>query len=936
MAKYTEPDDIIVTGANEHNLKNVDITIPRNSLTVITGLSGSGKSSLAFDTIFVEGQRRYVESLSAYARQFLQMLQKPNVEHITGLPPTIAIEQRKGQANPRSTVATITEIYDYLRLLYARAGDPHCHVCGKPIVRRTIQEITDAILRSHSGKRAIIYAPLIRGRKGEHRAELQMLRREGYVRARIDGEVQEIRELEALPYKNRKHDVDAVVDRLSLKEEDKARLTEAVEKSIILAEGLVIASVEGETKGKFTDVLYSERYGCADCDISYPEMEPRLFSFNSPYGACSACDGLGTKLELDIDLIAPDMTKTLDEGAIEAWRTSGRRMSVYYSYMLRDFCHAYGVAMDVPVHKLPAKQQQILFYGDPKNDWEGVLPNLERRFHNTDSEYVKQHIHQYMSELPCLECKGARLRPEALAVKVGGKNINELCELTVERSLEFVDGLKLEKEKNKIAEPILKEVMKRLGFMSDVGLEYITLNRTSGTLSGGESQRIRLASQVGSGLVGVCYVLDEPTIGLHQRDNDRLLATLKKMRDLGNTVIVVEHDEDVIRAADYLVDVGPGAGRNGGKIVSSGTVAQVMKDKKSMTGRFLSGEEAIHVPEQRRKADPDNNAITISGCSENNLKDVTAAFPLGTFTCVTGVSGSGKSTLVTRTLTQVLMRDLNKSKVKPGAFKKITGLKKVDKIINIDQSPIGKTPRSNPATYTNAFSEIRKLFALTPEAKLRGYQPGRFSFNVKGGRCEHCQGAGMMKIEMHFLPDVFVECEHCGGKRYNRETLEIRYKGKNINEVLSMTIAEAREFFDPVPPLRATLQTLVDVGLDYVALGQSSTTLSGGEAQRMKLSSELAKRSTGNTVYILDEPTTGLHFEDIRKLLDVLNRLVDMGNTVIVIEHNLDVIKSADWLIDLGPEGGEKGGTIVASGTPEKIAANKNSFTGKYLKRYVK
>ncbi len=934
MAKVKDINEISVYGANEHNLKNVNLTIPRNTLTVITGLSGSGKSSLAFDTIFVEGQRRYVESLSAYARQFLQMLQKPDVEHITGLPPTIAIEQRKGQANPRSTVATITEIYDYLRLLFSRAGEAHCPECGKPIERQTIQQIVDSIFKLADGKRILVYAPIVRGRKGEHRNELQMLRREGYVRARIDGEQQEIRELEAIPKKNNKHTLDAVVDRFTVSAEEKSRLTEAVEKALLLGEGLVIASVE-ENKGEFVDTLFSEKYGCVDCNFSFPDLEPRMFSFNSPYGACAACDGLGTKMELDVELIAPDMSKSVNEGGLEAWRKGGRMMSMYYNSLLRDFAYEYGFDLDCPINELSKKDFKLLFYGDPKGDWEGVVNNFERRFHSTDSDNVKQYIHEYMSVLPCPECEGARLRREALSVYVGGKNIKEITEMTVTYALEFMEKLKLNKEQETIAAPIRKEVCKRLGFMSDVGLEYITLDRTSGTLSGGESQRIRLASQVGSGLVGVCYVLDEPTIGLHQRDNDRLLATLKKMRDIGNTVIVVEHDEDVIRAADFLVDVGPGAGVNGGEIISCGTVRQVMNDKNSLTGKYLNGEEAIHVPRQRRKAEVRSNAIKLKGASSNNLKNVDADFPLGTLTCVTGVSGSGKSTLITHTLSKALARELNRSKVKPGHYTKILGLDKVDKLINIDQSPIGKTPRSNPATYTNAFNEIRNLFALTPEAKIRGYKPGRFSFNVKGGRCEHCQGAGMMKIEMHFLPDVFVECEHCFGKRYNRETLEIRYKGKNIAEVLEMSIAEAYDFFEAVPNLRQILQTLMDVGLDYIALGQSSTTLSGGEAQRMKLSSELSKRSTGRTVYILDEPTTGLHFSDIQKLLDVLNRLVDRGNTVIVIEHNLDVIKSADWLIDLGPEGGDKGGTIIGAGTPEDIAGIKKSFTGAYLKKYL-
>ncbi len=926
--------EISVVGANEHNLKNVSINIPHNTLCVVTGLSGSGKSSLAFDTIFVEGQRRYMESLSAYARQFLQMMQKPDVEHISGLPPTIAIEQRKGQSNPRSTVATVTEIYDYLRLLFARAGEPFCYQCGKPIARQTIQQIVDNILEMGAGKRCILYSPIVRGRKGEHRNELQMLAREGYVRARIDGEMVEVRELEAIKDKNKKHNLDAVIDRLALSAENKGRVTEAVEQALLLSDGLVIASIEVE-KGKFEDTLYSERYGCVDCNISYPELEPRMFSFNSPYGACSECDGLGTKMELDPELIVPDDSKSINDGAVQAWRTGGRRMSIHYHYLLEEYSYKYRVDLDTPFCDLTQRQRNILINGDPANGWEGVIPNLDRRFHNTDSEYVKNKIHEYMSVLPCPACNGARLRKESLSVKIAGKSIYDIACMTVVEAGHFMEGLELGREAGKIAAPIRKEVIKRLQFMSDVGLDYLTLNRIAGTLSGGEAQRIRLASQVGQGLVGVCYVLDEPTIGLHQRDNDRLLATLQKMRDIGNTVIVVEHDEDVIRAADYLIDVGPGAGVNGGTITACGTVEEVKNNPASETGRYLSGKESIPVPQQRRKADVKKNCIKLSGASSNNLQNIETVFPLGTFVCVTGVSGSGKSTLINHTFTKAMKRELYGSKEKPGHYKKLTGVDKIDKIINIDQSPIGKTPRSNPATYTNVFGEIRKLFSLTAEAKIRGYQPGRFSFNVKGGRCEHCQGAGVMKIEMHFLPDVFVECEHCQGKRYNRETLEIRYKGKNIYEVLNMTIAEAYEFFEPVPSIRNTLQTLMDVGLDYVALGQSSTTLSGGEAQRMKLSSELAKRATGKTLYILDEPTTGLHFSDIKKLIAVLNRLVDLGNTVVVIEHNLDVIKSADWLIDIGPEGGDKGGTIIACGTPEQLAAEKHSYTGKYLQSYL-
>ncbi len=920
---------IHVSGAREHNLKNVEISIPRNTLTVITGLSGSGKSSLAFDTIYVEGQRRYVESLSAYARQFLEMMQKPDVEQITGLPPTIAIEQRKGSSNPRSTVATTTEIYDYLRLLYARAGEPHCWKCGKRIARQTPQQIVDQVMQLPEDKRVIILSPLVRGRKGNHKDVLLMLKREGFVRVRIDGEMQEARELKEIPDKQKKHNLDAVIDRLVIKPNSQGRLAEAVEIALRLSGGLVLVSVE-EDKG-WVDSIYSENFACVDCNVSFEALEPRMFSFNSPYGACGACDGLGNKMELDPDLIIPDPKMSLTDGAINAWRGGGKRMGMHYGRLTREFARDYGVSMTAPVETFPKKVMNILLYGDPSDAFEGVIPNLERRFRESDSEYVKHRIHEYMSMQPCPECKGARLRPEALSVLVCGINIREFTSYTVDRALEFMQNLKLDNERDAIAEPIRKESLKRLGFMADVGLGYLTLDRMSGTLSGGEAQRIRLASQVGSGLVGVCYVLDEPTIGLHQRDNDRLLNTLVKMRDIGNTVIVVEHDEDVMRAADFLVDLGPGAGVGGGEIIAQGTVAEVMANKNSLTGAYLSGEEFIPVPESRRPTAIRSKCVRLEGASENNLKNVNVSFPLGTLTCITGVSGSGKSTLITETLYKALMKTLHRSKDKPGKFKKLRGLDQIDKVIEIDQSPIGKTPRSNPATYTGVFDEIRKLFAKSEEAKIRGYTPGRFSFNVKGGRCEHCQGAGVMRIEMHFLPDVFVTCEQCRGKRYNRETLEIRYKGKHISEVLDMSIGEACHFFRNIPPLRDGLITLADVGLSYVALGQSSTTLSGGEAQRVKLASELSKKATGKTMYILDEPTTGLHFGDIRKLLDVLQRLVNLGNTVIVIEHNLDVIKTADYIIDLGPEGGEAGGRIVATGTPEEIVACPESHTGRYL-----
>ncbi len=929
----SEQPYIEVVGASEHNLQNVSVRIPRNSLTVVTGLSGSGKSSLAFDTIYVEGQRRYVESLSAYARQFLELMQKPHVEHITGLPPTIAIEQRKGQANPRSTVATTTEIYDYFRLLYARAGEPHCWKCGRPISRQTAQQIVDRIRESAGGRKLMILSPLVRGRKGNHKDVLQLLRREGYVRARIDGEIIETREVKELGDKRRKHTIEAVIDRLRLDDNARQRLAEAVEAALKLSpDGLVVASVEGE-KG-WTDHLFSENFGCLDCGVSFAEMEPRLFSFNSPYGACPTCDGLGNRLELDPDLLIPDHTRSLSEGAVEIVSRGGKRWAIQYHYLIRDFARQNGLSLDLPVQQFPKGMLKAMLHGD--DDFEGLIPNLERRFHQSDSEYVKQRIHEYMSVQPCPDCRGARLKPEALAVKLNGVNIAQLCAFTTERAAEFMQALKLDREGTAIAAPIKAEVMKRLGFMLDVGLGYLTLDRVTGSLSGGEAQRIRLASQVGSGLVGVCYVLDEPTIGLHQRDNERLLNTLKRLRDLGNTVIVVEHDEDVIRAADYLLDLGPGAGTGGGKVVAAGTVPEVMKNQRSLTGAYLSGEEFIAVPEVRRWANLRTHALRLEGASENNLRNLTAVFPLGTLTCVTGVSGSGKSTLVAETLCKALCRVVNRTKEKPGAYTKLRGTDLIDKVIEIDQSPIGKTPRSNPATYTGVFDEIRKLFAQTPEAKLRGYQPGRFSFNVKGGRCEHCQGAGVLKIEMHFLPDVYVDCDQCKGTRYNRETLEIRYKGKNIFEVLEMRVDEACDFFKNVPSIRPGLVTLADVGLGYVALGQRSTTLSGGEAQRIKLAAELSKRATGGTVYILDEPTTGLHFADIKKLLDVLNRLVNLGNTVIVIEHNLDVIKCADWLIDLGPEGGERGGQIVVAGTPETVAACPESHTGRYLTPILK
>ncbi len=939
---------IRIVGAKEHNLKNVSIDIPRNTLTVLTGLSGSGKSSLAFDTIYVEGQRRYVESLSAYARQFLEMTGKPDVESITGLPPTIAIEQRKSHANPRSTVATTTEIYDYLRLLYARAGTPHCWICGKPITRQTPQQIVDSVMGEAMGRRAVILSPLVRGRKGEHKDIIAQLKRDGFVRARIDGLMQDLHELNEIPEKKRKHTLEAVIDRVQVKEDSAGRLAEAVETALRLSKGLVVASIE-RGKDDWRDITYSEHFGCVDCNVSFQELEPRMFSFNSPFGACPTCDGLGTRLDLDPDLIIPDPTLSLKDGALEICRKGTMFLAMQYQGVIDDFGRTYRANVRQPFNKMTKKQRDIFLWGDPDSrktkamengptegpGFQGVIRMLEEQFQRTDSDFIKQKIHNYMAESVCPDCHGARLKPEALAVKIGGLGINQITAMSTRRAIAFMSEVKLDTEGEAVAAPIRNEVVKRLTFMSDVGLDYLTLDRMTGTLSGGEHQRIRLASQVGSGLVGVCYVLDEPTIGLHQRDNDKLLATLLKMRDLGNSVLVVEHDEDVIRAADFLVDLGPGAGRHGGQVVAAGTVAEVTANPASPTGAYLSGREAIPIPAARRPVDLKAKSLILSGASGNNLRKVEARFPLGCFTCVTGVSGSGKSTLVTQTLCRALQRQITGAKVKPAPFDRLVGFDRVDKIVEIDQSPIGKTPRSNPATYTGVFDDIRRLFAQTAEAKMRGYQPGRFSFNVKGGRCEHCQGAGLIKIEMHFLPDVFVPCEQCHGTRYNRETLEVKYKGKTIAEVLAMPISDALPFFQNIPPLREGISTLADVGLGYVTLGQSSTTLSGGEAQRVKLATELSRRATGQTVYILDEPTTGLHFADIKRLLEVLNRLVDMGNTVIVIEHNLDVVKSADWIIDLGPEGGDGGGEIIAVGTPEEVARDRRSFTGGYLRRML-
>ncbi|MHC4713928.1 MAG: excinuclease ABC subunit UvrA [Planctomycetota bacterium] len=930
---------ISVRGAREHNLKNIDIDIPRDKLVVVTGLSGSGKSSLAFDTLYAEGQRRYVESLSAYARQFLEQMQKPDVEYIEGLPPTISIEQRRGIASPRSTVATTTEIYDYLRLLYARVGSPYCYVCGKRITQQTPQQIVeDVVSRNGLGSRIMILAPLVRGRKGEHREVLAAVRREGFVRVRLDGKVLDLESVGRLD-KRRKHTVEVVVDRLMVSKGVKSRLSDSVELALEMGGGIAIVSHE-KTK-KWVDKVYSELYACPRCMISIEELSPRMFSFNSPYGACQTCDGLGTRLEFDPDLIIPDKTLTLREGAVEAWRRGGKRMAIWYNRILRRFARNFGADLKIPFEKLSADLRRILVYGTSQSDhrkhganFEGVIPNLTRRFNNTESEFVKSRLHGYMSELPCPDCRGARLRPESRSVKVGRKAINEVTSMTIEEAFGFFSKLRLSREKSLIARQILKEIRMRLSFMRDVGIAYLTLDRTSSTLAGGEAQRIRLATQVGSGLVGVCYVLDEPSIGLHQRDNRRLLNTLERLRETGNTVVVVEHDEETIRSADHVIDLGPGAGALGGQVVVSGSIEDLEKEPRSLTGMYLSGAMSIEVPEGRRPYLL-SKAVEVRKAAANNLKRINVKFPLGVFICVTGVSGSGKSTLVSEILYKGLRRRLHRSKDKPGAHAGISGADKVERVIEINQSPIGRTPRSNPATYTNVFDHVRRLYAMTKEARIRGYKPGRFSFNVKGGRCEACQGQGVKKIEMHFLPDVFVTCQECKGQRYNSETLQVRYRGKSIADVLEMTAATALDFFSNFPKVKGILKTLTDVGLGYMPLGQPSTTLSGGEAQRVKLSEQLAKQSIGNTLYILDEPTTGLHFDDIRKLLSVLNRLVDRGNTVIVIEHNMDVIKCADYIIDLGPEGGEAGGRVVVAGTPEKVARSDKSHTGAYLARHL-
>jgi excinuclease ABC subunit A len=936
---------IRITGAAEHNLKNISLSIPRDKMVVITGISGSGKSSLAFDTIYAEGRRKYVESLSTYARQFLEQMQKPAVSEITGLPPTIAIEQRSASSNPRSTVATTTEIYDYFRVLFARVGQPHCWVCGKEITSQHSSQIVESILSWPEGTKIQVCAPLVRGKKGEHKDIFAGIQREGFVRVRVDGAICDVRSVPELN-KNKKHDIAAVVDRLIIKDGVRIRLADSVETALKLADGILLvllqepeADKQNGGDGRWEEAIYSEKFACPEHpQASLEELSPRLFSFNSPYGACKSCDGLGTILEFDPDLIVPDKTISLENGAIDAWRKGGKRMNIFYNRLVKRFCRNTGISKSIPFKRIPEQYRRILMHGTTAADedkygvsFEGVIPNLVRRWENTTSEYVKTRLSGYLSQQSCRSCEGARLRPEAIAVTVGDKNIHELTALSIEKAQKFFSRLKLDEEKTVIAAAVLKEIKARLKFMVDVGLGYLTLDRTSSTLAGGEAQRIRLATQVGSGLVGVCYVLDEPTIGLHKRDNDRLLGILQRLSRLGNTVIVVEHDEDIIRSADHIVDIGPAAGAHGGEVVAQGRLQDITNCKSSLTGEYLSGKKNIALPIKRRRYNL-RKSIEVKGATENNLKSIDVKFPLGIFTCVTGVSGSGKSTLVSEIMLKALKRRLYHSREKPGTHKNVLGTSLIDKVIEIDQSPIGKTPRSNPATYTGAFDLIRKLFSMTRESKIRGYKPGRFSFNVKGGRCESCKGQGTKKIEMHFLPDVYVTCQSCKGTRYNPETLAVTYKGKNIADVLNMRIDDALNFFANFPVIVRILRTLADVGLGYMQLGQASTTLSGGEAQRVKLSSELGKAATGHTLYILDEPTTGLHFADIHNLLNVLQRLTDCGNTVVVIEHNLDVIKIADYIIDLGPEGGEAGGRIVVAGSPEEIIKNKNSFTARFLK----
>lgn len=936
---------IKIRGANEHNLKNIDLDIPRNELVVLTGLSGSGKSSLAFDTIYAEGQRRYMESLSSYARQFLGQMEKPNVESIEGLSPAISIDQKSTNRNPRSTVGTVTEIYDYFRLLYARIGIPHCPKCGKEIKKQTVDQMVDQIMELPEGTKIQLLAPVVRGRKGRHEKLLEKAKKSGYVRVRIDGNLYELSEEISLD-KNIKHNIEIIVDRLVVREGIQKRLTDSIESVLALAEGLLVVDVIGGEPLNF-----SQSFSCPDCGTSIEEIEPRSFSFNNPFGACPVCFGLGYKMEFDVDLMIPDQSLSIDEGAIVVmgWQSCTDKGS-YTRAILKALCKEYNFSLDTPFQDYPQEVKDILIHGTNGREvkvyykgqrgegiydvaFEGIIKNVERRYRETGSETMKAEYESFMRITPCHECGGQRLKKSALAVAVGDKNIAEVTSLSIEKLQQFLEGLELTKTQELIGGQILKEIKARIGFLMDVGLDYLTLARATGSLSGGEAQRIRLATQIGSGLVGVAYILDEPSIGLHQRDNDKLLKTLKHLRDLGNSLIVVEHDEDTMLEADYIVDIGPGAGEHGGEVVAAGTAKEIMRNKKSVTGAYLSGRMQIPVPDVRKEP---KGWLKVIGAAENNLKNIDVSFPVGVMTCVTGVSGSGKSSLVNEIVYKRLSKDLNRARTIPGKHKRIEGIEQFDKVIDIDQSPIGRTPRSNPATYTGVFDLIRDLFAATADAKARGYKKGRFSFNVKGGRCEACSGDGILKIEMHFLPDVYVPCEVCDGKRYNRETLEVKYKGKSIYDVLNMTVEEALHFFENVPSIRRKMETLYDVGLSYIRLGQPSTTLSGGEAQRIKLATELSKRSTGRTVYILDEPTTGLHFADVHKLTEILHRLSADGNTVIVIEHNLDVIKTADYIIDIGPEGGDKGGTVVATGTPEEIVANPASHTGKYIDAILK
>ena len=937
-------NSIVIKGAKEHNLKNINLEIPRDKLVVITGLSGSGKSSLAFDTLYAEGQRRYVESLSSYARQFLGLMEKPDVESIEGLSPAISIDQKTTSRNPRSTVGTVTEIYDYIRLLYARIGVPYCPKCGKKIEKQSIDQIIDSIMSLEEGTKIQVLAPIVRGRKGEFAKLLQEFQKQGFVRVRVDGEIYELTDDINIDRK-KKHNVELVVDRLVIKPDIRSRLTESVEIALKNANNLVSIDIPGQK-----EILFSQNYACPDCEISFEELTPRMFSFNNPIGACPACTGIGYLMKMDEDLIIPDKNKTLYDGVKAFGASTMKRGDTMAKMYFESIGRHYGVDISVPIKKLPRDFLNKILYGTGTEvidfeytsaagtrkytaPFEGVIPTLERRYNETKSQGMRDFYEMYMSEMECPDCHGARLKPEVLAVKVGDKNINELTDMSIDKIMNYLNSLTLNKTEQMIADQILKELNKRLQFLIDVGLDYLTLSRNAGSLSGGEAQRIRLATQIGSGLTGVLYILDEPSIGLHQRDNDKLLATLKKLRDLGNSVLVVEHDEDTMYAADQVIDIGPGAGVHGGNIMAQGTAEEIKLVPESITGQYLSGKKQIRVPEKRRKSN--GRAIEVKGATEHNLKNINVKFPLGQFICVTGVSGSGKSTLVNEILYKTIARELNGSNEKPGKCKEIKGIENIDKIINIDQSPIGRTPRSNPATYTGVFDFIRDIFAGTNEAKMRGYDKGRFSFNVAGGRCEACNGDGVLKIEMHFLPDIYVPCEVCKGQRYNRETLEVKYKDKTISDVLNMTVEEALEFFKNIPRIKNKIQTLYDVGLGYIKLGQPSTTLSGGEAQRIKLATELSKKATGKTLYILDEPTTGLHIADVHKLVDILQRLVDTGNSIIVIEHNLDLIKTADYIIDLGPEGGDKGGQIISVGTPEQVARNEYSYTGKFLKKYL-